>query len=148
MWDGVETKELSTEGLPNIAKILAMRPNLSFQHGEVGFGRECVGISDKLSESYINLVEYDTDYKTIKEATQALAFSPRDAYHKHACLCVLIHSENTLEEAIKQLEEWCEAILREPSVYLYEGKVSALNDFLGINRNPVIHMADNLPSVY
>jgi len=57
-------------------------------NGEVGFGRDCVGISK--DNAYI-----DYDYNDN-------IWTPEDAYHKHDCLAVLGHGEDSLE----QLYQW------------------------------------------
>jgi len=57
-------------------------------NGEVGFGRECVGILN--GGPYI-------DY-----ADEAGIWTPEDAYHKHDCVAVLGHGG----EALEQLYRW------------------------------------------
>ena len=57
-------------------------------NGEVGFGRDCVGILK--GGTYI-------DY-----ADEAGIWTPEDAYHKHDCLAVLGHGD----EPLGQLYEW------------------------------------------
>lgn len=59
--------------------------------GEVGFGRECVGILT-VKECY---PDYESDYG-------AEVWTPADAYHKHECVAVLGHGAGP--EA--QLYDW------------------------------------------
>ena len=67
----------------------AARYQCSLQlNGQVGFGRDCVGILK--DSTYI-------DYEDHPEI-----WTPEDAYHKHDCLAVLGHGD----EALAQLYEW------------------------------------------
>jgi hypothetical protein len=61
--------------------------------GEVGFGRECVGILR--GDGY---VDYDWADETF--------WTPDDAYHKYPCLAVLGRGE----KAVAQLHEWVQRI--------------------------------------
>jgi len=71
--------------------------------GEVGFGRECVGLTNGS-----NYVEYNptnsTTYERIEEFYDERLWDivPENAYHKHDCLAVLGRGEN----AIRQLYDW------------------------------------------
>lgn len=60
-------------------------------NGEVGFGRECVGIL--VSDQYV-----DTDIQYEADAW----WEPEDSYHKHDCLCVLGRGDGPL----RQLYDW------------------------------------------
>lgn len=79
--------------------------------GEIGFGRECVGVldGDGLMASYVDYDLYSgEDYKPIPGQEN---LSPRDdapdAYHKHDCLCVLGRGEYAFE----QLYAWVRRIV-------------------------------------
>ena len=68
--------------------------------GEVGFGRDCVGI---LKDShYIDTagIKGETAYNFNSEPYSW--WEPEDSYHKHDCLAVLGHGD----EALAQLYEW------------------------------------------
>lgn len=67
--------------------------------GEVGIGRDCVGIES--GSHYVDTAD-------IKE-TEAYQpggewWEPEDSYHKHDCLSVLDHGDN--DKALTQLYEW------------------------------------------
>jgi hypothetical protein len=66
--------------------------------GEVGFGRECVGIL--AGHSYPDYHWYDTNYDPAD--TNGTVWTPKDAYHKHDCVAVLGRGE----EAESQLYGW------------------------------------------
>lgn len=69
--------------------------------GEVGFGRECVGILDGDGE-YVDYDLYD-EYKPVEYVAElGPAEDAPDAYHKHDCLVVL----GTGEAATEQLYAW------------------------------------------
>jgi hypothetical protein len=76
----------------------ASRYRCSLQlNGEVGFGRDCVGI---LKDGHY------IDTADIKGETAYVAggewWEPEDSYHKHDCLAVLGHGDGPLE----QLYQW------------------------------------------
>jgi hypothetical protein len=89
-------------------------------NGEVGFGRECVGISNKENENYIAFNPINrTDYDFIPEYYDQRLYdiAAQDAYHKYDCLCVL----GTDEDAIRQLDLWCDDLRQlEVSVIKYK----------------------------
>jgi hypothetical protein len=66
--------------------------------GICGFGRECVGIL--INGIYPEYNSFDDNYKRIDK--NGYVWSPRDAYHKHPCVCVLGRGK----EAESQLYEW------------------------------------------
>ena len=66
--------------------------------GNVGFGRECVGISAE--QNYPEYEWYDEDYNIISDNGDVWA--PEDAYHKHPCVAVL----GLGEKAEAQLYDW------------------------------------------
>jgi hypothetical protein len=66
--------------------------------GEVGFGRECVGIT--MGGTYPDYVWYDDEYERIDN--NGNVWTPKNAYHKHECVAVLGRGE----EAEAQLYEW------------------------------------------
>ena len=73
--------------------------------GEVGFGRECVGIASGNEGSYIDLVYYDADYREAPwsiPTTESVPENIPDRYHKHECLAVLGRGD----DAIDQLYRW------------------------------------------
>lgn len=63
-------------------------------NGTVGFGRECVGIL--LGSAYL-------DYSHIYDLEPQPEFwAPEDSYHKHDCVAVLGHGDDSID----QLYEW------------------------------------------
>lgn len=75
-------------------------------HGEVGFGRPCVGF--KHGGNYVNYnpLRYP-DYAYVWPRDERLLAPPEtpDAYHKHDCLAVLVHDAN-YAVAVLQLDAW------------------------------------------
>ncbi len=67
--------------------------------GEVGFGRECVGIIVNTSYPDYEWRDHDT-YKRLDKNGEV--WTPEDAYHKGEYVCVLGHGE----DAESQLYEW------------------------------------------
>lgn len=89
----------------NIQKF-ANRFKLIFEdEGEVGFGRECVGLTNGN-----NWVDYNPtkDLEYIKDFYDERLYNitPPDAYHKHDCLAVLGRGEG----AIRQLSDWVDKL--------------------------------------
>jgi len=79
-----------------------------FQTGEIGFGRECVGITDSNTDCYVAYeVHDDKTYETTAESTADIA---DHAYHKSPNLSVLT-ADISKEEAIKELDDWIGRIL-------------------------------------
>jgi hypothetical protein len=77
-------------------------------HGEVGFGRPCVGFTS--GSGYIDIHPLDrTDYNELWPHDARLA-APRgvEAYHKHNCLAVLVLGDDDYDSAILQLAQWVE----------------------------------------
>lgn len=76
--------------------------------GQVGFMRDCVGIIH--GSAYIDLPLYGSE--NYYEEWNALPQSPEDAYHKHDCLCVLVHGEDeeAYDKALEQLYTWVLAL--------------------------------------
>lgn len=74
--------------------------------GEVGFGRECVGILGLRGGSYVDLEYLGHDYRPIGGVCppfdECVADDLPDRYHKHECLAVLGRGEG----AIDQLYRW------------------------------------------
>ena len=66
--------------------------------GNVGFGRECVGITR--GESYPEYYWYSGSHE--RADPNGEVFVPSEAYHKHPCVAVLGHGE----EPERQLFEW------------------------------------------
>ena len=78
--------------------------------GEVGFSRPCVGfikgnsyldISPFIYPNFDNLIDDDLVLWPPHDV--------KDAYHKHDCLCVLVH-DNNYDEGIRQLILWVKDI--------------------------------------
>lgn len=67
--------------------------------GEVGFGRQCVGVLSEDCGAYPDYIIFDDDYNVI---TGYEVWTPDDAYHKNPCVCVLGRGE----EAESQLHDW------------------------------------------
>lgn len=65
-------------------------------NGEVGFGRECVGIT--MSGNYPDYQWHDEEYNP----QNGDIWVPENAYHKHECVAVLGRGE----EAEAQLYDW------------------------------------------
>lgn len=100
----------------------ANRFKLIFEdEGEVGFGRECVGLTNGN-----NYVDYNPtshpDYDYITEFYSPVFFqiAPPNAYHKHDCLAVLGRGE----DAIRQLSDWVDK-LNEMGVVVEKYKTGA-----------------------
>lgn len=75
--------------------------------GEVGFGRECVGLLN--GDNYVdynpmNSVDYDYIDSFYDERFNDI--TPPDAYHKHTCIAVLGRGE----DAIRQLSDWVDKL--------------------------------------
>lgn len=80
--------------------VWAMRHGVAVQlNGEVGFGRECVGIiSDGAYPDY----EWFDDKTYERVDNNGEVWTPPDAYHKHPCFAVLGRGE----AAETQLYDW------------------------------------------
>lgn len=82
------------------------------EHGEVGFGRECVGLLSKrggyLDFNPFSLSE-DDNFAPIAGLQDKRMYAPVgiDAYHKHECFAVMVTNED-YGEAIRQLAAWVE----------------------------------------
>ncbi|MCH8851113.1 MAG: hypothetical protein IID41_00510 [Planctomycetes bacterium] len=77
------------------------------QHGEVGFGRECVGFTHGDDFVAHNPVSMES-FAFIPGFEDDSLYPPNgveDAYHKHNCLCVLVH-EGDYDSAMRQLLVW------------------------------------------
>lgn len=73
------------------------------EKGEVGFGRECVGLMH--GDNYIDYNPCSfPNYDSIKEHYSDMFYkiAPPDAYHKHDCIAILGQGE----EAISKLYDW------------------------------------------
>lgn len=67
--------------------------------GECGILRPCVGVLGG-NTAYPDYYWFDEDFEEI--SGNGGVWTPRDAYHKHPCVCVLGHGEKSIE----QLYEW------------------------------------------
>jgi len=103
-----------------------------FEIGEVGMGRPCVGIIDPETESYIDIIAYDSSYEQIGQHTIACEKSPKDAYHKHPCLAVLYHGDDSTD-AIKQLDTWLKDIIESGYEIKSYIQYNGINALLGKN---------------
>ena len=98
--------------------------------GEVGFGRDCVGIIEPNIGHYvdINPMNYEGDcedwHYIFGEDTSLYPNDKTvpDAYHKHSCLSVLV-IEDDYDEAINQLYTWVTDILSKGAVELVKHSV-------------------------
>jgi hypothetical protein len=84
-------------------------------HGEVGFGRPCVGLTK--GSGYIELNPYryvfkpfdpNPEMETIDELSDRRLYAPDsvpDVYHKHDCIAVLVQDDD-YNRAILQLADW------------------------------------------
>ena len=86
----------------------AARYRCSLQlNGQVGFGRDCVGVLK--GDTYL---DYEDQWEIWK---------PEDAYHKHDCVAVLGHGDESLEQLyrwVKWLDEnryGVEVVYRQPT---------------------------------
>lgn len=75
-------------------------------NGEIGFGRECVGLLR--GDNYIEYNPTDRDYKDLPEFYDERFYeiAPENAYHKGSYLAVLGRDE----KSIVQLSEWVDAL--------------------------------------
>lgn len=77
------------------------------EEGEVGFGRECVGLTNGN-----NYVDYnptcEPNYDYVKDLYDERLYdiAPENAYHKHNCLCVLGRGESSIID----LSEWIDKL--------------------------------------
>ena len=102
---GEDERPLSTETATRAEQIVyltewASRYGATLQiNGQVGFGRPCVGVLK--GGHYV-----DTADVKGREAYQPGGdwWEPEDSYHKHDCLAVLNHDDDTA--ALRQLYEW------------------------------------------
>ena len=81
-------------------------------HGEVGFGRPAVGFVRGTGFIDHNPYRYTGDHglEDIAELKDKRLYPPDgvgDAYHKHDCLCVLVHDDD-YDTALRQLNVWVE----------------------------------------
>jgi hypothetical protein len=80
--------------------------------GSVGFGRECVGFTNKTNGNYIDYNPStfpNHDVYPLGNDDRLLPPSDVNAYHKHDCLCVLAEDGDHLK-ALHGLRKWCEKI--------------------------------------
>jgi hypothetical protein len=66
--------------------------------GQVGFGRECVGIT--ISGAYPDCIWFDDEFNRLDQNGDI--WEPEDAYEKHSCVAVIGRGE----KAESQLYDW------------------------------------------
>jgi hypothetical protein len=96
------------EECKKIINDFAIKNKLVFEEeGEVGFGRECVGLTKGNNYVDYNPTKYP-NYDTIYEFYDSRLdyICPEDHYHKHDCIAVLGRGN----DAIRQLCDWVESI--------------------------------------
>lgn len=98
----------------------ANRHKLIFEdRGEVGIGRPCVGLLR--NDRYLDYHPHDVDYEPITDPTglhDARLAPPafiEDVYHKHDCVCVLVHNDD-YDRAIAQLSVWLQELERQGNI--------------------------------
>lgn len=92
----------------NKIQAFADKHGLNFEDkGEVGFGRECVGLSKGTSFIDFNPISHSNHDYIEKHYNESLYdMCPKDAYHKHDCIAVLGHGD----DSIIQLSEWVDKL--------------------------------------
>jgi len=77
------------------------------EEGEVGFGRECVGLLKE--DKYVDYNPTDSHYERLTDFYDERLddITPPDAYHKHDCLAVLGRGD----DAIRQLSDWVDKLI-------------------------------------
>lgn len=76
-------------------------------NGEVGFGRECVGLLSGTKYVEYNPINMNTyDYIDEYHDDRFDEIAPENAYHKATCVCVL----GTGDSAEKELADWCDSL--------------------------------------
>jgi hypothetical protein len=99
--------------------------------GEVGFGRNCVGIIEPNIGHYVDINPYSTmgdyeDWHYIFDEVDSLYpnyDTVPNAYHKHSCLSVLV-IEDDYDEAINQLYTWVTDIVSKGAVEVVKHSVA------------------------
>lgn len=97
------------------------------ERGEVGIGRECVGIIGP-SGNYVDYGPYNME---TLEPIEGLQFdevegvAPEGAYHKHPCLAVLVNDERDHDTATIQLYQWLKELSDFHKLSLAEYKTGA-----------------------
>lgn len=95
------------------------------ERGEVGFGRECVGLLSKrggyLDYNPFSLAEPFASIDGLQDHRLRAPLTVKDAYHKHECFAILVEGED-YGEAIRQLAIWVEYLesLGELEIVSYE----------------------------
>ncbi len=90
--DHLASEPLTLEEIAYLVRWTGQQGALFQMHGEVGFGRECVGVL--INTSYVETPGRSSE------------FAPENAYHKHDCLAVL--GRGAIPE--RQLYEWVRKI--------------------------------------
>lgn len=88
-------------------------------HGEIGFGRPCVGIMNPETECYVSYQHYEIRNNDVEgsrgfEHRVAESNAPDGAYHKGPYLAVLVSESRGAkdhDEAKSRLEKWIQAII-------------------------------------
>lgn len=95
-----------------------------FKKGQIGFDRDCVGIIDPSTDSYVAYSIYDDQYNVLFTCTAKRAL---DAYHKGDYLAVLGHSDSS----VKQLDEWVNRIMEQGFIITLYTDHTTLSFFAG-----------------
>lgn len=101
------------------------------ERGEIGFGRNCVGIIDEANETYLAYeANHPRTHEVLIRHEVAYAMQAPNAYHKGPYLAVLYDgTEEKRLEAIAELEQWVQNILDagfEMKTFLETNSVTAL----------------------
>ena len=103
------------------------------EKGEIGFGRECVGILDPVTDSYVAyeaLYDDEGDSPSYCPIYSHSAEIADNAYHKGPYLAVLLRYIDK-EAAIKELDEWVGRILAKGyKIQEYQNKGNDIAEFL------------------
>lgn len=95
------------------------------ENGEVGFGRPCVGfLRDGSYVAFNPRKPPDYDYVWPEDPRLHPPNVVTDAYHKHECFAVLVHSDNH-DRALAQLDSWVEHLKMQGAIELIRYETGA-----------------------
>jgi len=115
--------ETKLSKFPNLVKFLAENDDhFTFAVGDIGFGRPCVGITQRGADHWVgyNIFSDDDKYETVARHEGAFGPNrPENAYHKDDFFAVLIHNvdphfgptDAQKDEAAAALDRWIGDIL-------------------------------------